>query len=134
MRQDSNAVNSGDDQRKKRGRRKLEDDQYYAISNDKIYEWEQMLSNTKNLSKKDKKILRNRISAQKSRNKKKEEFGVLNQQIEILRQKYQDLHDVMDRTLCPHCKEQLAINLTIGSAKRQKLEPQEKFNTMNFGS
>jgi hypothetical protein len=40
----------------------------------------------------------------------------------------------MDRTLCPHCKEQLAINLTIGSAKRQKLDPQEKFNPMNFGS
>ncbi len=87
---------SGDDGKKKRGRRKLEDDQYYAISNDKINEWEYMLANSKNLSKKDKKILRNRISAQKSRNKKKEEFGILNQQIEILRQKYQDLHDVMD--------------------------------------
>ena len=41
----------------------MEDDQYYAISNDKIYEWEQMLTNSKNLSKKEKKILRNRISA-----------------------------------------------------------------------
>jgi hypothetical protein len=37
-----------------------------------------MLANSKNLSKKEKKILRNRISAQKSRNKKKEEFGILN--------------------------------------------------------
>lgn len=26
--------------KKKRGRRKLEDDQYYAITNDKIQEWE----------------------------------------------------------------------------------------------
>jgi hypothetical protein len=55
--------NSGDENKKKRGRRKLEDEQYYAISNDKINEWEQMLANSKNLSKKEKKILRNRISA-----------------------------------------------------------------------
>ena len=55
--------NSGDDGKKKRGRRKLEDDQYYAISNDKINEWEYMLANSKNLTKKEKKILRNRISA-----------------------------------------------------------------------
>jgi hypothetical protein len=45
------------------------------MTNDKIQEWEDMLHNSKNLSKKEKKILRNRISAQKSRNKKKEEFG-----------------------------------------------------------
>lgn len=63
--------------KKKRGRRKLEDEQYYAISNDKIQEWENLLQNSSHLSKKEKKILRNRISAQKSRNKKKEEFGVL---------------------------------------------------------
>jgi len=45
------------------------------MTNDKIQEWEELLQNSKNLSKKEKKILRNRISAQKSRNKKKEEFG-----------------------------------------------------------
>jgi hypothetical protein len=61
-RQDS-GNGSGDDIKKKRGRRKLEDEQYYAISNDKINEWEYMLTNSKNLSKKEKKILRNRISA-----------------------------------------------------------------------
>ena len=49
--------------KKKRGRRKLEDEQYYALSNDKIQEWEQMLANSTNLTKKEKKILRNRISA-----------------------------------------------------------------------
>jgi hypothetical protein len=34
-------------------------------------------------------------------NKKKEEFGVLTTQIEILSKKYQDLYEVMDNTLCP---------------------------------
>lgn len=63
---------------KRRGRKKIEDEEYYAITNDKIQEWEHILQTSKNLSKKDKKILRNRISAQKSRNKKKEEFGNLN--------------------------------------------------------
>jgi hypothetical protein len=52
--------------------------------------------NSTTLSKKEKKILRNRISAQKSRNNKKEEFTILNTQIEILTKKYQDLYDVMD--------------------------------------
>lgn len=49
--------------KKRRGRRKIEDDQYYAMTNDKIQEWEYILQNSKNLSKKEKKILRNRISA-----------------------------------------------------------------------
>ena len=29
--------------KKRRGRRKIEDDQYYAITNDKIQEWEHIL-------------------------------------------------------------------------------------------
>lgn len=49
--------------KKRRGRRKIEDEQYYAMTNDKIQEWEYILQNSKNLSKKEKKILRNRISA-----------------------------------------------------------------------
>lgn len=110
--------------KKKRGRRKLEDDQYYSISNEKIQEWENLLQNSQNLSKKDKKILRNRISAQKSRNKKKEEFGVLTSQIEILTNKYQDLYEVIDCTLCSKCKDQLAINLSQAQMKRQKLDTQ----------
>jgi len=47
-----------------------------------------MLQHDLTLSKKEKKVLRNRISAQKSRNKKKEEFGVLTNHIEILTKKY----------------------------------------------
>lgn len=115
--------------KKKRGRRKLEDEQYYAISNDKIQEWEHELQTSKTLSKKEKKILRNRISAQKSRNKKKEEFTILNTQIEILTKKYQELYDVMDNTLCTSCKDNLANNLAVASLKRQKTEERKEMSS-----
>jgi hypothetical protein len=72
---------------KKRGRKKMEDDDYYLATNDKIQEWEEMLKQ-KGLSKKEKKAIRNRISAQRSRNKKKEEQLTMQQQIDALRLKY----------------------------------------------
>ncbi len=61
---------------KKRGRRKIDDYEYFSITNEKITEWEVLIESGK-LSSQEKKILKNRISAQKSRMKKKEEIGGL---------------------------------------------------------
>ncbi|CDW76724.1 UNKNOWN [Stylonychia lemnae] len=108
--------------KKRRGRRKIEDEQYYAMTNDKIQEWEYILQNSKNLSKKDKKILRNRISAQKSRNKKKEEFGNLNTQIDVLRARYRQLFDILEENTCDACKENIVNCLQQGQTKRQKVD------------
>eukprot|EP00347_Sterkiella_histriomuscorum_P016214 403354052 len=118
--------------KKRRGRRKIEDDQYYAITNDKIQEWEHILQNQKNLSKKDKKILRNRISAQKSRNKKKEEFGSLNSQIDLLKDRYRQLFEILEDNTCAECKENIINCLQNGQSKRQKLSHQHNCsNTHN---
>ena len=86
---------------RRRGRKRIQDDKYYAISQDKIQEWEYILENAKNLSKREKKIIKNRISAQKSRNKKKEE---MNGKLGHLRDKYTDIYEGLDDTLCLECK------------------------------
>lgn len=104
--------------KKRRGRRKIEDEQYYAMTNDKIQEWEYILQNSKNLSKKEKKILRNRISAQKSRNKKKEEFGSLNSQIDVLRARYRQLFEILEENTCDCCKENIIQCIASGQSKR----------------
>lgn len=54
----------------------MKDDEYFNISMEKINEWENLIS-TGTLTANERKVLRNRISAQKSRNKKKEELGGL---------------------------------------------------------
>ena len=84
------------------------------MTNDKIQEWEHMLQNSKTLSKKDKKILRNRISAQKSRNKKKEEFGQLSSKIDTLQGTYEEkleacthIFEVLEDNLCLTCKDKV---------------------------
>lgn len=88
-----------------------------------------MLQNSKTLSKKDKKILRNRISAQKSRNKKKEEFGHLSSQIDALKNKYQDLFEVLDETMCEQCKKSLMDTLSQYHVKRQRTNASNKGST-----
>lgn len=119
---------SEDDQncKKLRGRRKIEDDQYYAMTNDKIQEWEYILQNSKNLSKKEKKILRNRISAQKSRNKKKEEFGQLNNKIDQLKDRYKQLFEILDEQMCDACKSNVIASMEGQGLKRQKLQEMPK--------
>lgn len=43
LQDDKTFDNAGETNKKRRGRRKIEDDQYYAITNDKIQEWEYIL-------------------------------------------------------------------------------------------
>ena len=49
-------------------------------------------------------MIRNRISAQKSRFKKKEEVGQLQDQVEILKNKYKELIQILDENICDTCK------------------------------
>ncbi len=67
-------------------------------------------------------MLRNRISAQKSRNKKKEEFGELTTQIEVLNKKYEDLYEIIDSATCTGCKEKIAAGLHAYNRRHLKKE------------
>lgn len=49
--------------KRKPGRKKIDDEEYYNISKDKIQEWEELIKHPKGLSKNDVKMIRNRISA-----------------------------------------------------------------------
>ena len=72
---------------KPRGRKKIDDEEYKHMAYDKINEWQEMLKSNK-ISNAEKRMIRNRIQAQISRNRKKEEATEMNKKIDEMKKKY----------------------------------------------
>lgn len=57
-----------------------------------------------NLSTQEKKILQNRISAQKSRNRQLENKQKCMEEVDGLKAKYNELIDLLEKNICLDCK------------------------------
>jgi len=95
----------------------MEDETYFSMTAEKIEEWEQKLKAAKNLTKREKKMYMNRISAQKSRLKKKSETQGLQAENDALRAELDEMKKKIDTQLCGNCRE---VMLNGGSCKRVK--------------
>jgi len=59
-------------------------------------------------------MIQNRISAQKFRAKKKEYLYTLEQEMNVIKDKYKMLTEILDTTLCPLCKATVSNKMGTG--------------------
>jgi len=88
---------------KRRGRKRERDDYYFLKAVRKIDEIREKLKTAKDdgLTVKERQRLRNQVSAQQSRIKKKEEVLFLNAAVKIKDQKFEQLVDILTKKLKP---------------------------------
>ena len=72
--------------------------------------WKEMLKSDK-MSAKEKAKIRNRIAAQMSRNRNKEDAKSIKVQFVSLKAKYEALAKILDEELCAQCKENVSLQL-----------------------
>ena len=100
----------------KRGRKVMENDKYYQESEKKINEWKGYLktgcfSNGKALTDKDIALLKNKISAQRSRANKKMEVQGLEQQIQTIHKQVQTVLQQISQEITPEQKQSIVTNI-----------------------
>ena len=101
---------------KRRGRKVTEPNKYFAESQEKIDEWKKILDrgrddNGRILTKKQKEGLRNRISAQESRRKKKLELQTLKEKQAKLEKDFKIILDALDEVINEEDKEKVTGKL-----------------------
>ena len=101
----ANSMVSQSTGKKQRGRKQTETQKYIQDSEKKIKEWKDELKNNKKLKREEKQKLRNQISAQQSRLKKKIEMQHFLDQIQFFKDQFLELAKVLNTEMDPTTKD-----------------------------
>ena len=101
----ANSMVSQSTGKKQRGRKQTETQKYIQDSEKKIKEWKDELKNNKKLKREEKQKLRNQISAQQSRLKKKIEMQHFLDQIQYFKDQFLELAKVLNTEMDPTTKD-----------------------------